>query len=143
MSWRILIVDDSAAARSQLRVILEAKGVLVIEAENGREGLWRAQAETVDMVFSDVHMPVMGGLQMIQELRKRPEYVSTPIFVLTSDATSTRAEEGKKAGASSWMVKPMPPDMLWKVIEHALFGRQLASSTNIQTVSGEPTRFAK
>jgi CheY-like chemotaxis protein len=41
MSWRILIVDDSGAARSQLRVILQAKGVQVIEAENGREGLWR------------------------------------------------------------------------------------------------------
>jgi two-component system chemotaxis sensor kinase CheA len=80
---------------------------------------------------------------MIQELRKRPEYVSTPIFVLTSDATITRAEEGKKAGADAWMVKPMPPDLLWKVIEHALFGRPLASSTNMQTASGVPTRVAK
>ena len=123
MVWVILIVDDSAVARSQLRVAFEAKGAKVIEAENGREGLWRARAESVDLVFTDVHMPVMDGLQMVQELRKCAEYAATPIFVLTSDAAATRAAEGKKAGANAWIVKPINPDLLWKAVEKALFGR--------------------
>jgi two-component system chemotaxis response regulator CheY len=128
-SWSIFIVDDSATARSQLRVVFEAKGANVIEAANGQEGLWRARAQRMDLIFSDVHMPVMDGLQMIQELRKLPEYRTTPIFVLTSDATVTRAAEGKKAGASTWITKPIAPELLWKVVEKALFYRLPTSGT--------------
>jgi two-component system chemotaxis response regulator CheY len=120
MSWLILVVDDSLTTRSLLRVALEAKGARVIEAENGREGLWRARAERVDLIVCDIHMPVMDGLEMIQELRKQPEYSATPVFVLTSDATLSRAAEGKKAGADAWVVKPVNPASLWKAIEKAL-----------------------
>lgn len=137
MTWSILVVDDSAVARSQLRIAFEAKGARVTEAENGREGLWRARAEAFDLVFTDVHMPVMDGLQMIQELRKQPEYAATPIFVLTSDAATSRASEGKKAGANAWVVKPISPDLLWKAVEKALFGK--AGSA---TKSSVPTRSA-
>ena len=122
MSWSILVVDDSAASRSQLRATFEAKGARVIEAENGREGLWRARAENVDLIFSDIHMPIMDGLQMIQELRKQPQYANTPIFVMTSDAAGSRAAEGKKAGANAWIIKPANPELLWKAVEKALFG---------------------
>ncbi|MEO8900066.1 MAG: response regulator [Polyangiaceae bacterium] len=128
--WLILVVDDSATARAQLRVTLEAKGARVLEAENGREGLWRARSERVDMIFSDLHMPVMDGLHMIQELRKDAAYLTTPILVLTSDAAVTRAAEGKKAGANAWITKPINPELLWKAVEKALFGRQPASVAN-------------
>jgi two-component system chemotaxis response regulator CheY len=138
MNWSILVVDDSAAARAQLRIAFEAKGARVVEAENGREGLWRAQAEAFDLVFSDVHMPVMDGLQMIQELRKRPGYSATPIFVLTSDAAATRASEGKRAGANAWIVKPVNPELLWKAVEKALFGK--TPSSPVKAAAGQPER---
>jgi two-component system chemotaxis response regulator CheY len=137
MSWSILVVDDSATARSQLRVAFEAKGAKVLEAENGREGLWRARAEKVDLIFSDIHMPVMDGLQMIQELRKHPDYAGVPIFVLTSDAAGTRAAEGKKAGANAWIIKPINPELLWKAVEKALFGRQSGSHAKSPTVADD------
>ncbi|HWZ90722.1 MAG TPA: response regulator [Polyangiaceae bacterium] len=142
MTWLILVVDDSAVARSQLRVAFEAKGARVIEAENGREGLWRARAETVDLVFTDVHMPVMDGLHMLQELRKQPEYATTPIFVLSSDATTTRAAEGKRAGANAWIVKPINPELLWKAVEKALFGKQPSSPARNAAPPGTPIRSA-
>jgi two-component system, chemotaxis family, chemotaxis protein CheY len=123
MAWSILIVDDSALVRSQLRVALEAKGARVIEAENGTEGLWRARENLVDLVIADIHMPVMDGIRMVEELRKLEEYATTPIFILTSDAATSRAEEGKKAGANAWILKPVKTDLLWKAIEKALFGR--------------------
>ena len=123
MSWLILVVDDSLTTRSLLRATLEGKGARVLEAENGRDGLWQARAEHVDLIVCDVHMPVMGGLEMIQELRKLPEYGSTPVFVLSSDATLSRAAEGKKAGADAWVVKPVNPDSLWKAVEKALLGK--------------------
>jgi two-component system, chemotaxis family, chemotaxis protein CheY len=123
MAWSILIVDDSSLVRSQLRAALEAKGAHVVEAENGSEGLWRARENLVDLVVADIHMPVMDGIKMVEELRKLPEYATTPIFILTSDAASTRAEEGKKAGANAWILKPVKAELLWKAIEKALFGR--------------------
>ncbi len=123
MSWLILVVDDSVTTRSLLRSAFEAKGARVIEAENGREGLWRARAERVDLIVCDIHMPVMDGLEMIQELRKLAEYDKTPVFVLTSDATVSRAAEGKKAGADAWVVKPVNPASLWKAVEKALAGK--------------------
>jgi two-component system chemotaxis response regulator CheY len=123
VTWSILVVDDSANARLLLRLAFEAKGARVIEAENGREGLRRARSEQVDLIFSDIRMPVMDGLQMIRELRKVPEHEETPIFVLTSDVDAARAEEGKRAGANAWIIKASTPDALWKVVEKALLGR--------------------
>jgi two-component system chemotaxis response regulator CheY len=123
MSLRILVVDDSFTSRTQLRTALEAKGARVLEAENGRDGLWRARSEHVDVVVCDINMPVMGGLEMIQELRKLPEYRATPVFVLTSDATSSGAAKGKKAGADAWVVKPVNPIHLWMAIEKALLAK--------------------
>jgi two-component system chemotaxis response regulator CheY len=138
--WSILVVDDSAAARSQLRLAFEAKGAKVIEAETGQEGLWRARAELVDLILTDVHMPVMDGLRMIQELRKEPQHATTPIFVLSSDATVARAAEGKKAGATAWIVKPIQPDLLWKAVEKALFSKRPSSLERTATRSIRPMR---
>ena len=132
MAWSILIVDDSSLVRSQLRSALEAKGAHVVEAENGSEGLWRARENPVDLVVADIHMPVMDGIRMVEELRKLSEYATTPIFILTSDAASSRAEEGKRAGANAWILKPVKTDLLWKAIEKALFGRR-SSIPNLQT----------
>ncbi len=135
MSWLILVVDDSLTTRSLLRATLEAKGARVLEAENGRDGLWRARAEHVDLIVCDIHMPVMGGLEMIQELRKLPEYGSTPVFVLSSDATLSRAAEGKKAGADAWVVKPVNPESLWKAVEKALLGKSSPPSSSASPAS--------
>jgi two-component system chemotaxis response regulator CheY len=137
VTWSILIVDDSSLVRSQLRAALEAKGARVVEAENGSEGLWRARENLVDLVVADIHMPVMDGIRMVEELRKIPEYATTPIFILTSDAASSRAEEGKKAGANAWILKPVKTELLWKAIEKALFGRA-SSAPSIQAAAASP-----
>lgn len=139
MAWTILIADDSHSARAQLRAPLEARGVKVVEAENGREGLWRARETVFDLVIADIHMPVMDGLAMIREVRKLPGYAAIPIFVVTADATSARMEQGRKAGASAWMLKPARPDLLWKAIEKALFRKPAASAQVGEAKTGERT----
>ena len=121
-----------------MRAALEAKGARIVEAENGREGLWRAREHVVDLVVADIHMPVMDGIRMVEELRKLPEYSSTPIFVLTSDAATTRAEEGKRAGATAWILKPVKTDLLWKAIEKALFGRTPSASKQLSVAPSLP-----
>jgi two-component system, chemotaxis family, chemotaxis protein CheY len=137
MSWSILIVDDSALVRSQLRGLLEPKGVRVIEAQDGSEGLWRARESQVDLVLTDIHMPRMDGIRMIEELRKLPQYAVTPIFVLTSDASNLRAQDGKRAGANAWILKPLMPELLWNAIEKALGG---VTSGAPKSVSAKPNR---
>jgi two-component system, chemotaxis family, chemotaxis protein CheY len=118
----ILVVDDSHMIRAQVRVALEAKGLRVLEAENGQEGLWRARENSVDLVLTDVHMPVMDGLRMVQELRRIPAYSLTPILMLTSDAARTRIEEGRKVGVSAWLLKPLNAELLSQAIDKILFG---------------------
>jgi len=137
MVWSILIVDDSSLVRSQLRSALELKGARVVEAENGSQGLWRARENQVDLVVVDIHMPVMDGIKMVEELRRLPDYATTPIFILTSDAASSRAEEGKRAGANAWILKPVKIDLLWKAIERALFSRP--SMASVQAAAPVPT----
>jgi two-component system chemotaxis response regulator CheY len=134
MGWSVLLVDDSSTVRSQVRGVLEERGVTVTEAENGSEGLWRTREQQFDLIVVDVHMPVMDGLTMIQEVRKLPSYEKTPIFVLTTDASTIRAERGKQAGATAWTLKPVKPDLLWKGIERALTrGEESVSSADQQS----------
>ena len=120
MTWSALIVDDSSALRLQLRATLEAQGVTVIEAENGSEGLWKAREYPVDIIIADIHMPIMDGVRMIREVRALRQHAHTPIFVLSTDSGSNRLEEGKKAGATAWLIKPLNPELLWKGIQKAL-----------------------
>jgi two-component system, chemotaxis family, chemotaxis protein CheY len=120
LARQILCVDDSLSVRTQVRAALEAHGVTVVEAGNGVEGLWQARQRSFDLVLVDVHMPIMDGLRMVQDLRKLPNYAQTPVFVLTSDAATSRIDEGKRVGANAWILKPFKPDMLWKAVERAV-----------------------
>lgn len=135
----ILVVDDSAVLRGQVRSVLEARGLTIVEAENGVEGLWQAREKNFDLVLVDVHMPLMDGLRMVEELRKLPGYLQTPVFILTSDAAGSRIEEGKRAGANAWILKPFDPGLLWKAVDRALFGKPSADAlrapTSIRTSS--------
>ena len=117
---RILVVDDSATVRRQTRDALEQGGFEVEEAGEGIEGLWRARQARFDLVMVDVHMPKMDGIAMIRELRGLPGYKSTPVFVLTTDSSLDRAEEGKQAGATAWMVKPPNYEVLVRGIKKML-----------------------
>jgi two-component system chemotaxis response regulator CheY len=116
----ILIVDDSPTVRQQLRLCLETGGYKVVEAINGKLGLEAADRNTVSMVISDINMPVMNGIDFIRELRKRPTYQKTPVFVLTTESGAANAQAGKEAGATVWIVKPFKPEILLKGIKRVI-----------------------
>ncbi|HTV21058.1 MAG TPA: response regulator [Polyangiaceae bacterium] len=119
---RILVVDDSETLRRQVRGALEAAGLAVAEAAEGVEALWRVRSEApFDLILCDIYMPAMGGLDFVREVRKLPAYVSTPIIVLTSDASRERRAEGKAAGATAWLLKPPHMPALIISIQAALF----------------------
>jgi two-component system chemotaxis response regulator CheY len=101
-----LLVDDSVGARGRLKQVLSAGGFEVSEASEGVEGLLRARQQSFALVMTDVHMPTMDGLTFIKELRKLPQYATTPVIVLTSDFSKERIKQVKEAGGSAWLEKP-------------------------------------
>ncbi len=116
----ILTVDDSASIRQMVRLTLSGSGYKVVEAENGAEGLKQAQATPVNMIVTDLNMPVMDGMTFIREVRKLPAYKGVPIIFLTTESDAARKQEAKLAGATGWITKPFQQDQLLSVIRKVL-----------------------
>ena len=120
MSKTALIVDDSTTMRRMVGLTLRDAGFEVLEGANGREGLSQLDAWGVDIIVTDVHMPVMDGLTMVQAVRERPKHRFTPILILTTESGDDMKRRGKEAGASGWIVKPFDPQQLREVIYRLL-----------------------
>ncbi|MBU8543558.1 MULTISPECIES: response regulator [Roseomonadaceae] len=116
----VLTVDDSASIRQMVRLTLSGSGYKVVEAENGAEGLKQAKAAPVNMIVTDLNMPVMDGLTFIRELRKLPAYKGVPIIFLTTESDAARKQEAKLAGATGWITKPFQQDQLLNVVRKVL-----------------------
>ena len=116
----ILAVDDSTTLRQMVTMTLKSSGHQVIEATNGKEALQAAQGKAVDLVLSDVNMPVMDGITLVKELRKLSSYRFTPILMLTTESSADMKQQGKTAGATGWLVKPFSPDKLLATVKRVL-----------------------
>ena len=117
---KILAVDDSASMRQMVSFTLQGAGYEVVEACDGQDALTKAKQGQVDLVLSDVNMPVMDGISLIKNLRSLPSYKFTPILMLTTESAADMKGEGKAAGATGWIVKPFNPDQLLNTIKKVL-----------------------
>ena len=108
----ILTVDDSASMRQMVRATLQSAGYGVVEAADGEEALEFARGNTVDLVISDVNMPRMDGITLVSQLRGLPSYRLIPLLLLTTESSQEKKLEGKRAGATGWIVKPFNPAQL-------------------------------
>jgi two-component system chemotaxis response regulator CheY len=116
----ILTVDDSASIRQMVKLTLSTAGYQVVEAGNGAEGLTAAQGGTVDMIVTDLNMPVMDGLTFIRELRKLSNLKGLPIVFLTTESDGGMKQQAKEAGATGWITKPFQQDQLLAVVKKVL-----------------------
>jgi two-component system chemotaxis response regulator CheY len=112
MSKRILTIDDSKTMRDMLMLTLAEAGFDVIQAVDGQDGLDVLAKEQVDVIITDINMPRMDGYEVIRNLRRNPEYKTTPILVLTTESEAEKKNLAREAGATGWMVKPFDPDRL-------------------------------
>jgi two-component system chemotaxis response regulator CheY len=118
---KLLIVDDSAMLRDMLSCALREGGYSdVTEAVDGVEGLDKAKLATFNLIITDVNMPNMDGLTLVQKLRELPQYSTKPILVLTTERGDKMKAKGKAAGATGWIVKPFIPDQLLKAVNIVL-----------------------
>ncbi|HYC21856.1 MAG TPA: sigma-54 dependent transcriptional regulator [Candidatus Bathyarchaeia archaeon] len=120
---RILLVEDEANMVRTLVRILERRGLQVLTAANGSEALAVLDQEPVDLIITDLNMPVMDGMTMLRELQDRTRKPS--IIVLTGYGTVKSAVEAMKLGASDYLIKPYDTDELLLVVERQLEVREL------------------
>ena len=121
MGKLIFVVDDSKTVRASLEYTLKKGGYEVVAAVDGQDGLDKLQrlqkkGQLPEMIITDINMPRMDGITFIHEVKKRPKWKFLPILVLTTESQQSKKMEGKRAGASGWLVKPFKPEQLIGVV---------------------------
>ncbi|SDG14386.1 response regulator [Pelagibacterium luteolum] len=113
---RVLTVDDSRTILAMLHHTLTNAGFEVLQAENGQVGLDMLGREDVDVVITDINMPVMDGIEFIKQVRATGKHQSLPILILTTETSQDKRDQGRAAGGTGWIVKPFDPEKLISVI---------------------------
>lgn len=123
MAFNILIVDDSQIVRSVIAKSLDLANVAVRtlhQAANGLEGLKILLAHPVDLVFADINMPVMGGVEMVERMSRDDRLWSIPIVIVSTEGSATRIDELKSKGARAYLRKPFKPESIRAVIDRIM-----------------------
>ena len=123
MPRMVLIVDDSPTIVMSVKSNLEIAGFTVETAADGVKALVKIKGGLKpDLIITDINMPNMDGMELIKNLRAIPACRFTPILTLTTESQAEKRAEGKKAGATGWLVKPVGGVELLKVIKQVLPG---------------------
>ncbi len=120
MAKRILAADDSRSILQMVSFTLRGAGYEVVEAPDGQAAYDLANAQSFNLVITDLNMPRMDGITLTQKLRSTPKYKFTPILMLTTEAGDAMKAKGKAAGATGWLVKPFDPQKLLGVVRKVL-----------------------
>ena len=125
----ILVVDDERNIRNNLSMVLEAGGYKVDTASNGDEALLRVKEGHYDLVFVDIQMPKMDGLELLRYLRGlRPKM---PVVMLTAYGTVSRAVEAMKLGAVDFLEKPFDPKAIQLLCQEILERQKIGMSGTV------------
>jgi len=123
MAKTVLVVDDSVTMVMSLKTTLSINGFKAETASNGREALDRLRAGLKpDLILTDINMPEMTGMELIRNVRAMPGLKFVPILTLTTESDAAKRSEGKLAGATGWLVKPVSGNDLVAVIRKVLPG---------------------
>lgn len=106
MAHKILTVDDSKIVRMMVNRALQPYQCQIVEATNGADGLEAAARERPDLIFLDVTMPIMDGLEMLNRLRGDPSLKSIPVVMLTAESAQENIARADRLGISGYIAKP-------------------------------------
>ena len=124
---KILIIDDEAPIRASLREILEYEGYQVQEAENGLEGVRLAAKFSYDVVFCDIKMPEMDGMEVLDAFSEKQ--IKTCVVMISGHATVPTAVESLKKGAYDFIQKPLDLNRILLTVRHAMEQGELVKET--------------
>ncbi|HTV64194.1 MAG TPA: response regulator [Bryocella sp.] len=112
---RMLIVDDSSVMRKIVSRALQQAGVSIgeiLEASNGREALDILQREKVNLILSDINMPVMDGLEFVRQLQGVGNAKEVPVVMITTEGSESHVMQAISCGARGYVRKPFTPDQI-------------------------------
>jgi CheY-like chemotaxis protein len=138
-SRKVLVVDDDPAVRKSIDRVLTSKGYAVITAENGEEAMRKLNDEKYDLVYTDIRMPGMSGLDVAEQVKARKPW--TPVVIITGYGTDAAEARAKAAGVSSFVHKPLSPTMIEDSARDALATpapQVLALPAAAEAASAEP-----
>ncbi|MDD3937315.1 response regulator [Rhodoferax sp.] len=116
---KVLVVDDDpVVGKSFNRVLSQDKGYVVITAQNAAEALERLREQEYDVVFTDIKMPGMDGVELTERVKASRPW--TPVVIITGYGTTANEQRAKAAGVSEFMRKPLSPEMIEESTQHAL-----------------------
>ena len=122
---KVLIVDDSSVMRKIVERALRQAGLElteVLEASNGAEALLQVQKGSLDMILSDINMPVMDGLEFLKNLANIESARNIPVVIITTEGSEARVVEALSAGAKGYLRKPFTPEQVKERVTPLLGG---------------------
>lgn len=123
MAFNLLIVDDSSIVRKILIKTIGLSNIEVnsiVEAENGQEALEKINSNWVDLIFLDINMPVMNGVEFLEKIRNDKNLKETPVIIVSTEGSRDRIEYLEKLGISAYLRKPTTPEDLSTVVRDIL-----------------------
>lgn len=113
MSFKVLVVDDSKSARQTIAAILEPlENLSVYESESGFDALKILPRHRFDLIITDLNMPDINGLELINFVKKNPNYKETPLIIVSAASTENERRQGLALGAAQCLEKPFDPKLL-------------------------------
>ena len=123
MAWNILLVDDSKTTKAVIAKALAMSGVdlgSLYDGANGIEGLAVLRREKVDLVFADINMPLMGGIEMVTLMKGDAGLKGIPIVIISTEGSAVRIQELEALGINAFLRKPFQPEALKKTVDSIL-----------------------
>jgi two-component system chemotaxis response regulator CheY len=125
MAYTIMVVDDSETIRAVLERTIGMTRLpvdAVIQAVNGKDALAKLADTWVDIVFTDINMPEMNGIQLVDAMVNHAEYKDIPVVIVSTEGSQARIEELRKKGIRGYLRKPFTPENIRDIIIETLGG---------------------
>lgn len=136
----VLIVDDDESIRDMLTIVLKDENYNVLTAEDGNKALIHLKKNKINLVISDIKMPDMDGIELLNEIKKKSEKI--PVIMITGHASTIDAIEAMKIGAEQYITKPFNIDELKVVIEKAIYKKKIEEENiELKTKIGSWTEY--
>jgi two-component system chemotaxis response regulator CheY len=114
--YKVLIVEDSPTMRQLISFALKRlRGIRIVEASDGVDGLKKLAVEKFDLIFTDINMPIMDGLKLVSLVRNDANYRNVPVVVITTEGAQEDRERALALGANDYITKPIQPNKILDV----------------------------
>jgi two-component system, chemotaxis family, chemotaxis protein CheY len=123
MPYNVLIVDDSGTMRNVIKKVLRLTGISFgncLEAANGQEAMAVLENNWVDLILSDINMPVMDGFGLLRAVKSQPSFQDVPVVLITTESNEKRLQEAMRLGANGYIHKPFTPETVRTLVREVM-----------------------